>query len=95
MSGVGVMGNVAGLIVSGDGYAYVVYGWREFTNPDPCFECQLDHMRLLRIDTSGGYQTITLGWGTTIEDLSVFGAGLITNADQGMAVSWTCDSPYP
>jgi hypothetical protein len=42
-----------GIIIGGDGYAYVPYSYSEWAYP-----IQFNHFLLLRIDSSGAYETI-------------------------------------
>ena len=75
-----------GLIIAGDGYAYVPY-----QNDENLYYTEDDHLRLLRVGVDGTY-----------EDIDIFDShqemccemppfpdlGVITNADQGVVLSW-------
>ncbi|MGO9445800.1 MAG: IPT/TIG domain-containing protein, partial [Thiobacillaceae bacterium] len=69
---------VGDLMVAGDGYAYVPYASMDIYTATVS-------LYLLRIDTSGNSSTIALGeWAPA----DVTAVSLITNADQGVLVSW-------
>jgi hypothetical protein len=83
--GLGAVGS--SIIVAGDGYAYVPYGYQYYGGQP--YVCQ-DHLRLLRIDSSGASSDLAIHDWTDqcVEGFSV-GASTITNADQGILLSWT------
>jgi len=73
-----------GLIIAGDGYAYVPYEYSLCGLPP---DAQVTHVALLRIDTSGTYDTIAIL--DQPGDLCPESSGgvmvhMITNADQGI-----------
>ena len=86
-------GGVGNLIIAGDGYAYVPFS--SFTqSADGCPAFGTVYLNLARMDTSGNASYIVLGsWdfnggcqsGTVVSPTAV---NLITNADQGVLVSW-------
>jgi hypothetical protein len=90
------------LIIAGDGYAYVPYafgastdlGYNAFGQP-ACPTIGEVNFRLLRVGTDGSATSIKLGEYPTLLDASCSGpiasitnAYVITNADQGVLVSW-------
>jgi len=82
-------GGTGNLIVAGDGYAYVPF--LSVSNWDTCPGVQKNYMNLERIDTSGNASSITLGeWDTSCPAslANVPAVSIITNADQGVLVSW-------
>ncbi len=83
--GTGVGGS--NLIIAGDGYAYVPYAYQEPVPGTP----QQNHLRLLRIDSSGVYNDIAIyDYATTyLETFIAAGVYTITNADTGILLSWT------
>ena len=80
------------LIIAGDGYAYYSYPYLDSinvgSNPAVC------HLSVLRIDTSGNYTTIPVftstcgGWPGGAGHSALGGARMITNADQGILLTW-------
>ncbi len=75
---------VYGVIVAGDGYAYVPYGSREID------VIETNHLRLLRVNSSGASDDIDVyDWTSNIYDIFPFiFVGMITNADQGILLTW-------
>jgi hypothetical protein len=76
-----------GVMIAGDGNAYVPY---VSINPSGCFPpgwCNL-HLGLLQVSSSGAYNNIPVyDWvGSDVEYYHPL--GLITNADQGVLLSW-------
>ena len=73
-----------GVIIAGDGYAYVPYGIREMD------VIETNHLRLLRVDSSGAYDNINIyDWTGVISDLfPLWGLSMITNVDQGILLTW-------
>jgi hypothetical protein len=69
-----------GLIIAGDGYAYVPYTYVNF--PDGVY-----HTRLLRIGSGGDYSDMQ------VAD-NVDGLQMVTNADQGILLTWFTDPSY-
>jgi hypothetical protein len=76
--------SVFGIIIAGDGYAYVPYGIREMNG------IETNHLRLMRVDSSGAYDNINVyDWTSIIADLfPLWGLSMITNADQGILFTW-------
>jgi hypothetical protein len=75
-----------GIIIGGDGYAYVPYSYNEWAYP-----IQFNHLLLLRIDSSGAYETIRIfAWTSVInfDGPMLSTVNMITNADQGILLSW-------
>ncbi len=81
---------VYGVIIAGDGYAYVPSGNREMLGT-----YEDNHLRLLRVDSSGAYDNINVyDWTSDISDLfPLEEVGMITNADQGVLLSWSVPTP--
>jgi hypothetical protein len=87
-------------IVAGDGYFYLAYEWEENRGFDPLsgqFCCIVSHLALLRADTNGNYDKIPIkDWSTTgpygLAQGLEFGVGMITNADQGVLLTYYADS---
>jgi hypothetical protein len=92
------------LIIAGDGYAYVPYAFYAYTllgpydsnfRQPPCPVIGEHDFRLLRIGTDGSATSIKLGEWPVAQATSCSGpiagitkAYVITNADQGVLVSW-------
>ena len=77
-----------GVIVAGDGYAYVPFGWIADFAPD----YMTNHLRVLRISSSGASDTIPISdWSSTFSELCAMHIGVITNADTGIALTWQSD----
>jgi hypothetical protein len=74
-----------GVMIAGDGYAYVPYAYRTGGNP------QSNHFRVLRISSSGAWDDIKVmdftGPGTG-DDFSPYDVYMMTNADQGIVLNW-------
>jgi hypothetical protein len=72
-----------GIIIAGDGYAYFAYSYP----PDP--DANTRRIGVLRISSSGAYDNIDVydadGFGCDEYDFSV---RMITNADQGILLTW-------
>lgn len=85
-----------GLIIAGDGYAYVPYQTDECVGP-PAWEAY--HLGLLRLGSDGSYQTITISdWTSGLRlnpcEIPTFSdVQMITNADQGVVLSWGPGTP--
>ncbi len=83
-----------GLIIAGDGYAYVPYSWVEDTGYTPgggC--CIVTHFMILRVDSSGAYDKIPVKEYSTHGPWPVpVGADMITNADQGIVFIYQADT---
>jgi len=76
---------VGGIVVGGDGYAYVPYAYRGAA-PD----YRANHLMLLRIDSSGAYDRMEIfNWESPWNDYISWGLlNVITNADTGVLLSW-------
>lgn len=74
-----------GLIVAGDGYAYVPYAYRARDN------ILVNHLMLLRIGSSGAYDKIkVLDLTTPYSEIFPFGpVDMITNGDTGILLAWS------
>jgi hypothetical protein len=95
--------SVYSMIIAGDGYTYVGYTYHDdylWYDPTP----DVTHLMLMRIDTSGAYDKIKIkDWSVhqhEVDDVWDFpwNLFLITNADQGVLVTWfaslgTWDNP--
>ncbi|HKV39297.1 MAG TPA: hypothetical protein VJX67_08795 [Blastocatellia bacterium] len=83
---------IFGMIIAGDGYAYIPY-----TNLDRPYGSEIVHLRLFRVNSSGASDDIpVMDWTNAITDLiPPYKVGIITNADQGVLMTWqTPDGPY-
>ena len=81
---------VYGLMVAGDGYAYIPYAYRDnWVSGQP--SNQDIHLRLLRVNSSGASDDIQIfDWATTISDvIPITGPYMITNADTGIVLTWS------
>ena len=75
-----------GLIIAGDGYAYVPYAYREFFYP-----YWLNHLMLLRVNSAEDYDYIKIHdlMSECCSDVpNVFSVNMITNADTGVFLTW-------
>ena len=76
-----------GMIVAGDGYAYIPYAWRDEEG-----ESETDHVRLFRVNSSGGSDDIFVGdftaGGDCGDTICVRSIGMISNADQGVVLTF-------
>jgi hypothetical protein len=78
-----------GLIIAGDGYAYVPYLYFDCsTDPDAFYV--FSHLKLLRVNSDGVHDYVNIrDWASPIWDFaSVRGINMITNADKGILLSW-------
>jgi hypothetical protein len=94
--------NSYGIIIAGDGYAYAPYATRDISNSgegDNWSCSQFNHFRVLRIDTSGSYADIDVMDfpSRCTGDLPppFEGIGMITNADQGVLLTWSTRDGSP
>jgi len=73
---------------AGDSYAYFAYEWSEF--PTEYLYPFIRHLMVLRIDSSGNYENIHV-WDYTSDDIDLLdlGVSMITNADQGILLTWS------
>jgi hypothetical protein len=83
-----------GMIIAGDGYAYVVYsyldnGWWDYDGGQP------EHVMAVRVNTSGVYDTIKVldFLVASPDDDFVLTGDMITNADQGIVITWSAPEP--
>ena len=76
------------IIIAGDSYAYFAYEWSEF--PTEYLYPFIRHLMVLRIDSSGNYENIHV-WDYTSDDIDLLdlGVSMITNADQGVLLTWS------
>jgi hypothetical protein len=82
---------VAGPIIAGDGYAYVAYTYGNYTGTDDIGGPLPFKLRLLRVSTAGAYDTIEIQDVTPNSEMNLGAfvhAGLITNADTGVLLTW-------
>jgi len=79
---------VYGIMVAGDGYAYVPYAYNDDSGA---------HLALMRVDSSGDFGTIPIkDWGDNIDIGEGFlWPAMITNADQGVLLTWGNFSASP
>uniref|UniRef100_Q01V11 Cell surface receptor IPT/TIG domain protein n=1 Tax=Solibacter usitatus (strain Ellin6076) TaxID=234267 RepID=Q01V11_SOLUE len=76
------------LMIAGDGYAYAPYGYR-------IGDGSAAALRLLRISSSGAYDTISLPNAKDVWlDVCVPQFHVITNADKGVVVTWKDDTVH-
>jgi len=75
-----------GLIIAGDGYAYVPGAYRELSGNGHA----LNHLLLLRVNSSGASDSAPIfDWTSGYGDfISLLGVNLITNADTGILLTW-------
>jgi hypothetical protein len=73
------------MMIAGDGYVYLIY---EYASLPGCPQ-EGDRLYLLRVNSSGAYDNIKIASGN-FGDL-IFDAYMITNADQGVLLSWQTD----
>ena len=81
-----------GMIIGGDGYAYVPYSYRGY--PIDCSDgvglCEVYHLRLLRIASGGSHDDIPIAdVDTLFSEVPTLGVHLITNGDTGALLSWS------
>jgi len=82
----------SGLIIAGDGYAYVPYAYQEVLGPG--FTNCHDHLKVLRIDSNGAYTRMPIyDWAWGCSEVFGFGGYQITNAGTGVLFSWWADVP--
>jgi hypothetical protein len=85
------MNQVFRAIVAGDGYVYVAWPYRDEWIDSDSRSWEKGHLMLLQMDTGGVFQKFNVyDWTTGYEDwISMWGLSLITNADQGVVLSWS------
>jgi hypothetical protein len=84
--GIGMVGSA--VIVAGDGYAYVPYAYQ--VSPGAVGQPCQNHLKLLRIDSSGASSDMAIhDWPDACQEGFAVQAFSITNADQGILLSWT------
>ena len=88
------------MIIAGDGYAYYSYGSVIIPADGLTGEPTTCYLSVLRIDSSGNYTPIPVftstcaGWAGGSSHAYVGGANMITNADEGILLTWSVvDSP--
>jgi len=75
-----------GMIVAGDGYAYLPYGW----NADYAYLYMTNHVRVLRVNSAGASDVIQIkDWPSEMEEGCMMDIGMITNADQGILLTFS------
>jgi hypothetical protein len=82
--------NIYGSIIAGDGFAYVAYGYEDAVADSTW----VTHLMLLQVDSSGNNNNIdVMDWTTEVPSaiLSQVQPIMITNADQGIFLSWEAD----
>ncbi len=73
------------MIIAGDGYAYLPFGWMS----DPGPGTMLYHLRVLRIDSSGASNVIQIqDWVGGFSEICGLTPDIITNADTGTLITW-------
>ena len=86
-----------GLLVAGDGYAYTPFTTR-FIPGEACgYNCSVNHMQLLRVNSAGSSNTISvLDWTAQTADVLARPA-MISNANTGVLISFPIDAntSYP
>jgi hypothetical protein len=88
---------VTGMIVAGDGYAYVGYGYQELSvDCSGAGDTMISHLRLRRVSSSGANDMIPIadlpvspGPDGILPEGHEVGISLITNADTGVLLSWS------
>jgi hypothetical protein len=77
--------SVMGLMIAGDGYAYVPY---ETVSAGCSPQCEFNHYGVQRVSSTGAATDITiLDWSSFIFEGLPVGAAMITNADAGILLS--------
>ncbi len=80
--------SVGSFIVAGDGYAYLPYAYRPWGNG--WGDVQTTHLRLLRIDTTGAYDDISVAdFSTLYSEMFGVAVNMITNGETGTLLSWS------
>ena len=90
------LGGFGNWIIAGDGYAYVPYEYAATTSTNPCGpSVGRTYLALLRVGTGGDASSIPVGaWDTyqasctSSKHVLPTAVNLITNADQGVTVTW-------
>jgi hypothetical protein len=83
-----------GTIIGGDGYAYMPYAWR---SADANGYLTLEHLRVLRVNSSGASDDIKIGdyTGDCGDTICTKVFGMISNADQGIVLTfWPGDKMH-
>ena len=87
--------NLLGLMIAGDGYAYVpyVYTERYYDCDSYGYPPYATHLRLLRVSSSGAYDQINVrDWPATPDNVYwIYRVGMTTNADTGILLTWELD----
>jgi hypothetical protein len=79
---------VYGVIIAGDGYAYVQYVLHQY-DPDT------DQLTLLRVNSSGASDTIEIQSVSDEETGGLAGGSIITNGDTGVLLTWVVTGISP
>ena len=89
-------GFVWGIMIAGDGNAYVAYSSREYGPPGSYIEydqgsyIEYDQLKLLQVNSSGDSASIEVyDWEGGSDDITDPGVSMITNADQGVLLTWS------
>jgi len=81
-------GFVWGIMIAGDGNAYVAYSSREYGPPGSNRE--YDQLKLLQVNSSGASTSMDVyDWEGGSDDITDPGVSMITNADQGVLLTWS------
>jgi hypothetical protein len=85
--------DVSSIIVAGDGYAYVGFGYPELNVACGQVPSFISHLRLLRINSAGAHDIISIqdvpALGCCLPSIEVIAIDTITNADTGVLLSWS------
>jgi hypothetical protein len=81
-------GFVWDIMIAGDGNAYVAYSSREYGPPGS--DIEYDQLKLLQVNSSGASASIEVyDWEGGSDDITDPGVSMITNADQGVLLTWS------
>ena len=82
-----------GVMIAGDGYAYFPYSYITNSETGPPFTRQLS---VFRVNSSGIYDNIgVFNWTSWVGDTVSVEASMITNADQGILLTWGVPGSWP
>jgi hypothetical protein len=91
-----IPGGPYGIMIAGDGYAYLPYLDQDFLGPVGAVNW-VSHFMLLRVDSSGNYVRIHVQDWPSLADFQEEGwersFNMITNADQGIVLTWRLNNP--
>ena len=79
-------------LIAGDGYAYIPYATMNYG----CgANCQINHLKLLRVNSAGASDVISIKeWSTVIAERIPVAVAMITNADTGILMTIRADGFY-